>query len=158
MDAVKPTLCKTWKCKIGHEWNFGNKLFLVLFISSDFYEKNVVRITEYSLVFYLIFYLFCWQITGVFNTSSINTTFLGALVESFTDTNTGAEVTVRLDFLASTMVTNDEIRQAFLDGLNANMFLGSDSQVVSVNVSLAGRYCLVKQTKIPEWLKHFVTQ
>ena len=32
--------CKTWKCKIGINWNFGNKL--LLFISSDSCHKKAL--------------------------------------------------------------------------------------------------------------------
>ncbi len=49
-----------------------------------------------------------------------------------------AEVTARVDLVASRGVTTDEINQAFLDGLDDDMYIGTDSQVVSASVSFPG--------------------
>ncbi|XP_072021221.1 uncharacterized protein [Amphiura filiformis] len=52
-----------------------------------------------------------------------------------TSTSDGAEVTARLDLVEATTFENSDIHQAFFDGLSNDMFLGSDSQVVSASVS-----------------------
>ncbi|XP_072047055.1 uncharacterized protein [Amphiura filiformis] len=74
------------------------------------------------------------DLASVFEASSISADFLGASVEMITSTSDGAEVTVRLDFTESATVGNSDIQRAFLDGLSDNMFLGSDSKVISASV------------------------
>ncbi|XP_072047057.1 uncharacterized protein [Amphiura filiformis] len=75
------------------------------------------------------------DLTSLFQASSISADFLGAAVLTMTPTSDGAEVTIRLDFTESATVEISDIEEAFLiDGLSDDMFLGSDSQVVSASV------------------------
>ena len=77
--------------------------------------------------------------SSLFEASSIGSNFLGAYIETILDTPEGAVANIRLDFTtSSTTLQNSEIEKAFSDGLNDNMFLGMDSQVVSFNVVATG--------------------